>query len=314
MNHSIRQTRLYGCIALLASLSASSFAADPNETEFHVVGYLPDYRIEQIDPAITANLTDLVFFSVRAEPQGKFRSKVLDAPQTKTLLKAVREQYHVRTLLCVGGWERSQGFAEIAATEQSRLTFAEGLTGYCKTNGFDGADIDWEHPKDATEAKNYGLLLATIAQSFKPSGLKLTAAMAGWQTLTPDGIAALDAIHLMSYDANGRHSTMELARVDVKKFRDAGLPANKIRLGVPFYGRSIKQRGQTKTYAELVKGASNSIDTDEIDDIYFNGPNTIRAKIRYSKEQGLSGIMIWEVGQDAPGDASLLKVIHDEVK
>lgn len=302
------------CIALLAFSLSRAIAADPAKSDFLVVGYLPDYRVEQIDPEITANLTDLVFFSVKAEPQGKFASKSIDAPQTKALLKTVREKYHVRTHLCVGGWERSQGFAEIAATEPSRQGFADGLTAYCTANGFDGADIDWEHPIDATEAKNYGLLLATIERTFKPSGLTLTAAMAGWQTLTPEGIAALDGLNLMSYDANGKHSTMELAQSDVKKLRDAGVPANKIRLGVPFYGRSIQQRGQTKTYAELVKASTKPIDSDEIDGIYFNGPNTIRAKTRYAKEQGLSGVMIWEIGQDAPGNASLLKVIHDEAK
>lgn len=314
MNRTIRRTWSFGCIALLTTLSSIAVAAEPTKSDFHVVGYLPDYRVDHIDPAVAANLTDLVFFSVRPEPQGHFTSKTLDSPQTKALFKTVRETYHVRTHLCVGGWERSQGFAEIAATEQSRQTFADGLTAYCTGNGFDGADIDWEHPKDVTEAKNYGLLLATIARAFKPGGLKLTAAMAGWQTLTPEGIAALDGVNLMAYDADGKHSTMELARSDVKKFRDVGVPANKIRLGVPFYGRSIQQRGQTKTYAELVKASTQPTDTDEIDGIYFNGPNTIRAKTRYAKEQGLSGIMIWEIGQDAPGNASLLKVIHDEVK
>ena len=46
---------------------------------------------------------------------------------------------------------------------------------------------------------------------------------------------------------------------------------------------------------------------------HFNGPSTIRAEIRYAGEQSLGGIMIWEIGQDAVGDASLRKVIADEL-
>ena len=40
---------------------------------------------------------------------------------------------------------------------------------------------------------------------------------------------------------------------------------------------------------------------------YLNSRATILAKAKLARQYG--GIMIWELGQDAPGDASLLKAI-----
>ena len=116
----------------------------------------------------------------------------------------------------------------------------------------------------------------------------------------------------MSYDAEGKHSTLGQAQADVRKFRDAGVPAGKLRLGLPFYGRGITDRNVAKAYSELAP-AVKTPETDELDGIYFNGPDTIRAKTRFAQEQKLSGVMIWEIAQDAAGDASLLKSIRSEI-
>lgn len=314
MNRSIFPRCVLGVLCLFA-ISDCGKADDVPATKdsgFRVVGYLPDYRVDQIDPMVGKHLTDVVFFSVTPDINGRFSSKVLTIPKTAILLRRLRDEHHVKIHLCVGGWNRSNGFAEIAASDESRRRFAAGLTSFCREQGFAGADIDWEHPKDAVESKNYGLLLTEIAAGFRPHGMRLTAAMAAWQTLTKEGIDAVDAIHLMSYDAKGRHSTPETAQADVRKLLDAGVPAKKICLGLPFYGRGINRSDQVKTYAEIAAADPESIDKDEVNGLYFNGPSTIRAKIRFAKEQKLGGVMIWEIGQDAPADLSLLKVVADE--
>ncbi|MBC8112899.1 MAG: glycoside hydrolase family 18 protein [Candidatus Saccharimonas sp.] len=282
-------------------------------TSFRVVGYLPDYRVGAIDPAVGRQLTDLVFFSVKPMPTGQFESKTLDDAKTTSLLKRFRDEHGVKIHLCVGGWDRSQGFAEIAASVESRRLFAKGLLAFCRQHHFDGVDLDWEHPKDDTESKNYGALLSEIARVFKPHKLRLTAAMAAWQTLTAEGIAAVDAIHLMSYDNPGRHSTFETSQADVAKFRKLGVPASKLCLGLPFYGRGITAGDRVKTYSEIVAPIPPAPETDEADGLFFNGPATIRRKTQFAIEQKLGGVMVWEIGQDAKGDASLLRVI-DEAK
>jgi chitinase len=44
--------------------------------------------------------------------------------------------------------------------------------------------------------------------------------------------------------------------------------------------------------------------------IYYNGNPTIRKKTALAREQA-SGIMIWQILGDAPGEQSLLKAIND---
>ena len=52
---------------------------------------------------------------------------------------------------------------------------------------------------------------------------------------------------------------------------------------------------------------------DEAGGYYFNGVATIRHKTRYAIDQGLNGVMIWEIGQDTQDHTSLLLAIHEEV-
>lgn len=304
---------LLALVALNSIISIQSIEAQATpakrDTSFRVVGYLPDYRVEGIDPSIGQHLTDLVFFSVKATPTGQFESKTLDDAKTKSLLKRFRDEHGVQIHLCVGGWDRSQGFAEIAATTESRRRFAQGLVAFCRQRGFDGADLDWEHPKDATESKHYGALLSEIARAFQPHALRLTAAMAAWQTFTAEGIAAVDAIHLMSYDNPGRHSTFEASQTDVTKFVKLGVPPSKLCLGLPFYGRGVTLRDRVKTYSEIAASVRLAPEVDETDGLFFNGPTTIQKKTQFAIEQKLGGLMVWELGQDAPGEAALLRVI-----
>jgi hypothetical protein len=68
-------------------------------------------------------------------------------------------------------------------------------------------------------------------------------------------------------------------------------------------------------YGQIVKtfpGAENSdqltMPSGQI--MYFNGRETMRKKVLLAKEKA-SGIMIWQILGDAPGEQSLLKLIND---
>ncbi|MGV3756513.1 MAG: hypothetical protein ACO1QS_14120, partial [Verrucomicrobiota bacterium] len=56
------------------------------------------------------------------------------------------------------------------------------------------------------------------------------------------------------------------------------------------------------------------MEADEWDGLYFNGPSTLAAKVALAKKKKLAGVFVWEIGQDADEDKSLLKGIKAAVK
>jgi GH18 family chitinase len=117
----------------------------------------------------------------------------------------------------------------------------------------------------------------------------------------------------MAYDNDGRHSTPEAAEQAVQSLVDRGVPPEKIVLGLPFYGRGVKDRDRTLTWREIVAKHRPAATLDEVDGVYFNGPETIRRKTRFALQKKLAGVMVWELGQDASGNDSLLQVIRNSV-
>ncbi len=280
---------------------------------FVVVGYVPDYRLAALDPAVGALVTDLIFFSIQPKPTGELDASRLTDKRLAKLVE-MRKGRKNRLLVAVGGWGRSKGFAVVATDENARKLFVSNLTKFCLDNKFDGADFDWEHPANKAEEKAYATLLADVKRAFRPKELLVTVALADWQDPGPTAYEAVDRIHIMAYDHEGeRHSTWEQAKADVKKFLDRGVAKEKLCLGLPFYGRVMKDHKIEMSYADIFKKHKPLPDVDEAGGVYFNGVSTIRRKARYARETGLGGVMVWELGQDTDGTGSLLRAIHEAV-
>ncbi len=278
---------------------------------FRIAGYLPEYRFAEFNASRLSGLSDLILFSAEPTTEGGLDVRRLDqglCPWTK--LWALKAQQRVQLHLTIGGWDRSRHFAKVASDQPTRERFAKEVVNYCLVRRLDGVDIDWEHPQDATEEENYGLLLAALRKELGPYTLRLTATAAAWQKLTPLAIESVDAVQVMAYDHDDEHSTFAGYRRDIETLLKAGVPAHKLVVGLPFYGRDIKTRDAT-TYAQVMQTLMPNADVDRVGNLYFNGADLIRKKTRDAKSKGLAGVMVWELGQDAPGDQSLLRVIVD---
>ncbi|QDT54879.1 Chitinase A1 precursor [Caulifigura coniformis] len=295
-----------------AALSAARCASAADFSEFRVIAYLPEYRAAGFETAQAQGLTDLIVFAAAAGDDGLIDMRGLQRFPWERAWQ-LKKETRARLILCVGGWSRSKGFPAVAADATKRKAFAASAVKICLEKRLDGVDLDWEHPKNAAEEEDYGKLLADMKTAFAPHGLMLSATVAGWQKLTDEAIASVDAIQLMSYDHGGKHSTLEDAMKDVQKLLDRGVPASRLVLGVPFYGRGITDRDRATPWREIVEKQKPAAGVDEADGLYFNGPETIRKKTRYALEKQLQGVMAWELGQDAPEPNSLLNVIETEV-
>jgi spore germination protein YaaH len=153
----------------------------------------------------------------------------------------------------------------------------------------------------------------------------MTSAVSSWfgEKITDAAIQAFDFINVMAYDLHNpggstqpvQSSSIEEATQEVEYWVKRGLAKDKAVFGVPFYGYRWNGVGKSEalTYTEILALSATATTQDELDlagsTIFLNSRATITAKAVLAKTYG--GIMIWELGQDAPGDASLLKAIAD---
>lgn len=281
-------------------------AAEPAQ-QCVIAGYLPSYRFEAFDFARADRLTDVILFSI--EPRGDGSLNASRLPDDK--LREVMQKFAAtdcRVLVTIGGWGRSNAFAAVTADDALRPRLAQNLADFCERHDLDGVDVDWEHPETDAQRENYGRFLTDLKSALSPRERLVTIAVAPWERLAPASIAAVDRIHLMAYDNGGRHSTLEYAKESLAKLRDQNVPTEKICLGIPFYGRPFRGKfGDGRAYATIAAEHTLAPETDEAAGLYFNGPATVAAKVQLAREHQIRGVMIWELGQDAPpGDRSLL--------
>ena len=302
---------LLGGVCLLLSLLCSS-KLSAVEPPFRIAGYLPDYRVDAVPVHVTPWLTDLILFSIEVHPEGSLNEKRWNTKQWEAS-KSLRSQPGFRTHMCVGGWNRSGGFAAICQSRAARQRLGRDLVAFCRLHSLAGVNLDWEHPSTAVEQRDFATLLIELQPLFREAEMELSIAVAPSQKLPAEAWAAVDRVMLMSYDDAGKHSTFESTQKHVALLLDQGVAASKVVLCLPLYGRKLESR-EALTYAEIVQKYAPRPDQDEVDGIFFNGPGTIAAKTAWAQSVGLGGVAVWELGQDATGEASLLRQVRATVR
>jgi len=277
------------------------------QAQFRVVGYIPSWR-GAIDTAQLAQLTHVNYAFLQPTATGGLEP--LRNPEKLRQLVALAHAANVKVLISVGGWHDGDhsAFDAIGADAGRTRAFARNLLHFASDYQLDGIDMDWEHP-DSTTALGYASLMHQLATRLHRRGKLLTAAVAGGTWAGP-GIqrsvfSDVDFLNIMAYDAPApAHSTYEDAVRTLAYWQERGLPANKTVLGLPFYG----QPTQESFAALLARGADPSADL--FGKVGYNGLPTIRRKTALALDQA-SGVMIWELTQDAVGIESLLTAIAE---
>ena len=297
------------------------------------------------------------------------------AAQDLAKLRALKRQNpRLKVIVSVGGW-LADGFSDAALTDSSRRTFAHSAVILLREYKLDGIDLDWEYPgqgvagikyRDA-DKQNFTLLLKTLREELDAesaargrSSAHYILTIAGADREYFDHVEMnelhvyLDWINVMAYDffnsltsttghqaglyaAEFAAATARNGDAAVKQYLAAGVPSEKIVLGVPFYGRGFagvtaRNNGLNQpyeryeddhSYAELSEkligkqgfvrywderaAAPYLWNSTSRTLISYDDPQSIAIKACYVREHRLGGMMFWDLGSDRNDE--LLNVI-----
>ena len=311
MWHFVRAAWSAVALALVLIGCSASVSPTARTQPFKVVGYVtPAANIDAIDFSL---LTHINYSFLIPRANGTIRP--FGAPNHLRAVVVEAKKHDVKVLIAVGGWGWDKEFETLAADPAIREKLAKRVAEFCATYQLDGIDIDWEYPNAGASAANFSAL-AIAFRSALPAGALVTAAVLADATdaegISTDAVEHLDFINLMAYDGpSDDHSSYAMAERSITSWLTRGIDAEKLVLGVPFYGRPGNATYRTLLVSDPAAASGDRILFKGVEQNY-NGPATIRRKTELAL-QLVGGIMIWELSQDARGSDSLLRVIGETV-
>lgn len=242
-------------------------------------------------------------------------------------IKAVAKEHDIKVCISLNS-AANEGFAVAIADEATRTKLVENVLAYVKKHDLDGIDVDYEIYDEIGPN-----LVAFVKELWEKKDKKLlqTSAVATWnpgEGYSTDWHKYFDYIHLMTYDFTGGwtdegpHATYEDAIGVVDMWHtELEAPLSKLVLGLPFYGYSwddIPNVDDVKAirYKHILEHYGvEAEEKDQMGRTYYNGKPTLIRKCQYVKDNGLAGVMIWQILQDATEDErNLLKTVGEAIK
>ena len=296
---------------------------------------------------------DQMFYSFALFRQGRVSTD--HWKNIKQFQTYIKKHPAIMPILSVGGWG-ADGFSQAASTPERRAVFVSDTLALMQKHGFLGVDIDWEYPgsSDARihsspdDRENFTLLLQDMRNGLDSltagDGITrmLCIAISGSPYLIPnlecDKIGTIvDQVNLMTYDMQqsdtaSHHSALYAsypgalsADACTRAYIAAGIPSNKIMLGVVFYGHrwttadksplyhpaKYKDAVPYSTIKKLIGKNPNAVKFDLVAQapyffdgkvfISYDDERSITQKGSYAKEQGLMGLFAWQYSSETTG-------------
>ncbi len=289
--------------------------------DFRIVGYFPSWSGDPKNIQYRA-LTHICYAFATPMMDGGYAA----IPNERKLLDLTARAHAagVKVLLSVGGGGTGYESALAAIASDSVLTeqFVDNSMDLIGEYGLDGIDMDWEFPT-TLDALSFSLLMHSLSTRLHEAGLELSIAVSATSFHGKDCLDSViedvDFLNIMAYDdgyglPGAHHSSYWFAQAAMDYWIEArGAPKAKAVLGVPFYGRSLKDR-HSISYIKVLGVDPWAFSADVSGEFGYNGFDTLRAKaVNLARLRG-GGIMIWQLNQDAGGSASLLNAIFDAIK
>lgn len=234
----------------------------------------------------------------------------------------------LKVMLSVGGWGSGR-FSEMAGDPANRASFAKDCRRVVDEFGLDGIDIDWEYPTSdmagisasPEDTGNFTELMKDLRKVLGEEYLLTIASAASAEYIDFKSIVEyVDFVNIMAYDmadAPKHHSALYDSENSgdmtsdraVKAHMEAGVPADKLVLGMPFYGRGGTVM-RNADYRRIITNTTYSVKWDEValvpyladEDgnlvLGFDNPESLAIKCEYVIDNGLLGGMYWDYNGD----------------
>ncbi|ATB46158.1 chitinase [Corallococcus macrosporus DSM 14697] len=325
------------------------------------------YPPEKVD--FTA-LTHILVGRVTPNPDGTVNTQ-FDNSNGPAIARTLSTRAHAagrKAIIMVGGAGEHDGWVG-AASSANRARFVQNLVNAMETFGYDGLDIDWEPVEQADKPA----LLALIQELRAARPQMLLTMPIGWvnSNFPEDAdpwfanlVPYLDQMNVMSYEMtgpwggwlswytsalrgeSGYHPTSVSSSLNA--WVGAGLPRNKLGMGIPFYGmawRNITGPYQPYTDWSDYVGSDNSFTYEKILElsatgvyrwdeaaqasyvtfdvpvedgtvrwISYDSPQAIAAKGAFAHDNGFGGTIIWTINQGCTDPATGANPLLDAVK
>lgn len=326
--------RMY-CLFLLSILllgSGSGCTPDISEAEGRFAGYyVSGSRLPLTEDAV-AGLTHLHLAFLVPKQDGSLQSTELFELHCQQAAQIKEDHKNLKILISIGGWGNSDGFTDIVRNEEALENFLDAVREWLRNYDLDGIDLDWEYPdptqkeafwnlilelrscldreEESTE-KRYLLSVAAPAFSAFPQEI-----LEGHQ----EDFIKVDYWNLMTYDYHigqeGANAPLYAPRSEcvartVETYEKTGITKEALNLGIPLYGRGwdAKKGWIQASYDDILRDYKDFTYTynpithtpyliQEENWISYEDVRSVKAKSRYAREEGLGGLMFWELSDD----------------
>lgn len=313
---------LSGCLLILASCRPYKVSYGPDvyrqDDSFKVVGYLAGGHFSRIDELELKSLTYLNLAFANPDQHGNL---LFDGNHdiTPVVLKAHEAKLKVFVSLAGGGRPDTTIWKSVLSPRH-RSAFVKHIVDYVQQHDLDGVDVDIEGNLLPTIRELYNPFVIELREALHAKGKGITAALGAThihESIRREALEAYDFINVMVYDKTGiwrpndigPHSPYSYAEEAIIFWTEKiKIPAERIVLGLPFYGFDFTPPARYIDFKEIIQGDPALSYQDSAGMRYYNGIPTIVKKTVLARER-LGGVMIWEIACDTTGDLSLLRAI-----
>ncbi|NJD29712.1 MAG: hypothetical protein FIA92_15655, partial [Chloroflexi bacterium] len=334
-------------------------------------GYLPYWVMPEVDAAYLRRtpVSSLALFSVAARRNGSLHTgqlgyrRIVSETGTTIIREAHQRGMAVDLVFTSFGEKRNERFFDrpgggASAVEPPWRRTVDELVDLVTDLGLDGINVDIER-LDPLDRPAYTAFLAALGDALRAADpdARLSVATEASERGSGNAAAAIaagvDRVFLMGYDyhwsgsAPGASSPVDrldgvpTLRRSIDWYVEAGVPRDRMLLGLPLYGMTWRTTGPGRTWPVVGNGVpwipADNLDVllgdgfeptrdplewseyfvvedgDEWLITYYDSPATLRAKLALARDAGLAGGGFWALGYEIglPGYRALMTDFRD---